>query len=303
MGDVDDDTLLSKMSIPGTHNSCACYFSYPSVRCQKKEIKHQLQNGVRFLDIRTSPPSFLVSGFSTFSCTADSSSTRLSLVHGDFSVSILRNISLTSVLSQVYEFLKENSSETVIVSIMFEGPPSKYTSTQLSEVLYQEYILPMIDTWYLDTSIPKLGDVRSKAILFRRFSTVSELETKYGIAAPSWTYNTPHSVISNNGTQIAVQDFCDIKNKTNMNQKKEYIQAQIKRASSASDGDSTLYINFSSGSWFWNITCWPKRVANAVYPAIMDALNQTTNGVLGVIILDFVNKKQYTAAKAIYSRN
>ena len=50
------DTLpLSGISIPGTHNSHTHYHALPSVRCQVLDVRTQLENGIRFLDVRVQP--------------------------------------------------------------------------------------------------------------------------------------------------------------------------------------------------------------------------------------------------------
>lgn len=55
MKGIGDDTYLSKLSIPGTHNSAAYHkLAPPSVQCQGENISEQLRHGVRFLDIRLS---------------------------------------------------------------------------------------------------------------------------------------------------------------------------------------------------------------------------------------------------------
>jgi 1-phosphatidylinositol phosphodiesterase len=55
MGKLKNETPLSALSIPGTHNSPTHHTALPSVRCQAVSVKEQLNNGVRFLDIRVQP--------------------------------------------------------------------------------------------------------------------------------------------------------------------------------------------------------------------------------------------------------
>ena len=48
-----DETKLSALSIPGTHDSATQYVSLSSIfQCQDTAIKTQLENGYRYLDIR-----------------------------------------------------------------------------------------------------------------------------------------------------------------------------------------------------------------------------------------------------------
>lgn len=50
---IGDETKLSAMSIPGTHDSAAQYVCLsPIFQCQDTAIKTQLENGYRYLDMR-----------------------------------------------------------------------------------------------------------------------------------------------------------------------------------------------------------------------------------------------------------
>lgn len=51
MANLSDETLLSNMTIPGTHDSCA-RSSIPFVRTQYLSITKQMEAGLRFLDLR-----------------------------------------------------------------------------------------------------------------------------------------------------------------------------------------------------------------------------------------------------------
>ena len=57
-----DDTLISALSIPGTHDSCsysAKWYDIPPIsQCQSWSVKKQLMAGVRYLDIRVKIPSW-----------------------------------------------------------------------------------------------------------------------------------------------------------------------------------------------------------------------------------------------------
>ena len=53
MSAVPDDTLISELSIPGTHDTCAL-IDHPLgfARCQNRDLREQLYSGIRFIDIR-----------------------------------------------------------------------------------------------------------------------------------------------------------------------------------------------------------------------------------------------------------
>jgi 1-phosphatidylinositol phosphodiesterase len=51
MANIPDDTLLSNITVPGTHDSCA-ESNIPFVRTQYLSITKQMEAGLRFLDLR-----------------------------------------------------------------------------------------------------------------------------------------------------------------------------------------------------------------------------------------------------------
>jgi 1-phosphatidylinositol phosphodiesterase len=81
MGKLRSDSPLSALSIPGTHNSPTCHTALPSVRCQAKSLREQLDNGVRFLDIRVQPEN-----------PDDANADGLILVHSAFPISLTGNL-------------------------------------------------------------------------------------------------------------------------------------------------------------------------------------------------------------------
>ena len=148
MGKLRDHIPLSSLSIPGTHNSPTHYKALPSVRCQAVSLEDQLNNGVRFLDIRVQVES-----------PEDTSSDRLILVHSAFPVSLTGNKYFRDLLNTVTHFLDTHPSETVIMSIKREGTGSA-TDAQLSRRLHDHYINPDQARWFTDNRTPRLGEVR-----------------------------------------------------------------------------------------------------------------------------------------------
>jgi 1-phosphatidylinositol phosphodiesterase len=56
----------------------------------------------------------------------------------------------------------------------------------------------------------------------------------------------------------------------------------------------TLYMNFLSASNFWNVGCWPKKIAEKVNPAVIEYLctkhpdGNNGDGSTGILICDWV---------------
>lgn len=111
MKEFKDDTQLSALSMPGTHNSPTHHTALPSVRCQAVSPREQLENGVRFFDIRVQPGK-----------PEDPNSDDLNLVHGVFPISLTGPKKFRPLLDHVHEFLSQNPSETVVISLKREGP-------------------------------------------------------------------------------------------------------------------------------------------------------------------------------------
>ncbi|KAL0639931.1 hypothetical protein Q9L58_001023 [Maublancomyces gigas] len=275
---LGDETLLSAISIPGTHNSPTCYRALPSVRCQAVGIRTQLDNGIRFFDIR---------------CQVENNG-ELTLVHGAFPISLGYQVNkLQKLLDETYGFLDDHPHEAIIVSLKREGRGSA-TDETFAKHLREKYIEPQKDRWWLDdTHVPKLGDVRGKCILFRRFKSGDDW--KVGINAEDWLYNSADTLTP--GGNCRVQDFCEVIERPTIEKKIEYVKEHLERAATYVEGNP-LFLNFLSGSNFWKVGCWPERVAEKVNIEMrrhfaMDHIvgRNSGDGATGVVVCDFVGER------------
>src|SRR6202000_866551 len=94
MSELVDSIPISALSIPGTHNSPTCHTALPSVRCQAGSPKAQLNNGIRFFDLRVQPES-----------PDDPSKEDLTLVHGVFSICLTGSKYLRDLINDIESFL------------------------------------------------------------------------------------------------------------------------------------------------------------------------------------------------------
>lgn len=306
MKEFNDDTPLSALSIPGTHNSPTYHKALPSVRCQAVNPVEQLKNGVRFFDIRVQP-----------SNPSDPKDDGLNLVHGVFPVSLTGTKKFRGLLNEILDFLKENPSETLIMSLKREGPGDA-TDQQLSLILKNLYTDP--SKWYTEPRVPKLGEVRGRIVLLRRFAIADRLKHEWGgrgwcLDAENWAYNTPDCTHGD----VRVQDFCEVLETENIDKKIKLCCDHFERAGQVIcpipgvTTDSTnpvppgpLYINFLSASNFWKVGCWPDKIAEKLNPAVTaflcerhdvgdkgvdgpgDAFNG--DGGVGIVVTDWVGK-------------
>lgn len=281
MGSIPSSLPLSALSIPGTHNSHTHYRALPSVRCQIKSVKVQLENGIRFLDVRVQP-----------SHATDLRKKDLYLVHGGFPISLTGVKYFEPVLETCYAFLRENPSETILISLKREGVGSA-TDEHLAEILEKHYIDPQRSKWYTDTKIPYLGDVRGKLVLIRRYemqkpSTAKSISSAAsassssstsvslpacGLDATAWPHNSTHALHG----PFCVQDWCEVLHPSSIPPKLKYANEHLIRSSQTTafipgvNTDETnpippgpLHLNFLSGSNFWNKGTWPEKIAKVV---------------------------------------
>lgn len=275
---------LSALSIPGTHNSPTCYVALPSVRCQAVGVRAQLDNGVRFLDMRVS-----------VSRDADD----LALVHSVFPISLTGTKWFADVLvGEIYAFLEQNPSETILLSMKREGT-GRGTDQHLSRYLFHRYCKQGeggndedSKKWFTEPRIPTLGEARGKIVLIRRFHNDEALlggqhgGRGWGIDATAWPDNCADGTVGSG--LIRVQDFYGVDQSQNIEKKIEMARCHLEKAcerafpsvrGAGSDADGgppedplPLFINFLTASNFFNASCWPERIAAKVNPSIIEYL-------------------------------
>lgn len=260
MSGLQDNISISKISIPGTHDSGA-RVDAPVVtgtaKTQDLSIAEQLNAGVRFLDIRCRH--------------IDNSFT---IHHGP----IYQNLNFDDVLNACYAFLESHPSETIIMSVKEEHDPSN--TTRSFEKTFDSYVQKNPSKWNLGTNIPTLGEVRGKIRLLRRFSA----ETAKGINATAWADNTTFE-INNPGASLKVQDYYKV---TNNDDKWNGVSSLLNEAKNSNN--ERLFINFTSGykPGIFGIPSIP-TVSNNINPKLKAFFQANTHGSYGTMPIDFMN--------------
>lgn len=259
MGALDDDVSLSELSIPGTHDSGAMYdhvLLSGTAKCQDLTIGEQLQAGTRFLDIRCRHY------YDAFT-----------IHHGV----VYQNMNFDDVINYCNDFLSNHPTETIIMCVKEEYDADG--NSQTFEETFDSYVDKNPDLWYLSSTIPQLGDVRGKIVLFRRFSAST---TPKGLNATAWQDNTTFS-ISNGDANMKVQDVYQV---SDNDDKWTAISDLLSEA--ASGNSSTLYVNFTSGYYpgIFGIPSIP-TVSDDINPLITSYFTSNTSGRYGIIPMDF----------------
>eukprot|EP00971_Amphidinium_carterae_P140089 2775928-Amphidinium_carterae.1 len=131
---VPDDWPLSFVSLPGTHNT-ACYAPKRFVgasRCQTRDLKVQLDMGIRFLDLRVRPGGMLYHGI--VSC----------------------GITLHAVLSLCAQFLHNHPLEVLIIRLRDEI--DSFASGRAIDELVREAIDSAEFPFFLECRLPVLRE-------------------------------------------------------------------------------------------------------------------------------------------------
>ncbi len=260
LASISDNVLLSNLSIPGTHESCAMTEPWPgTATCQSLTIGEQLEAGTRFLDIRCR---HIDDAFA--------------IHHG----SIYQNMNFDDVLAYCWEFLADNPTETIIMSVKEEYNSDNIT--QSFEETFLDYVAKNPSGWYTGSTVPSLGNARGKIVLFRRFS----MSSSYGLAAtPDWQDDATFWIY--HYTTFRVQDEYYVSD--GLSDKWDAISALFGEANTGSS--SHLYVNYTSGyePLIFGIPSIT-NVSNYINPLVSSYFTTNTSGRFGIIPMDFATE-------------
>ena len=267
MQDIEDNRLVCKMSIPGTHDTGA-YTGNAWVKTQDKNIEQQLNSGIRFFDIRLVHDNGILK-----LCHA-------SVIFHD------RNL-VDNVLKTTVEFLKEHPSETVIMTIkrdhdLDNDGATKYRIALTKALEGDRALIPyMVKSFRADFT---LGDLRGKMLIISRDGWMM---TPSG-QVTSWPDNTSFtsSIASTNGssTTIHVEDHY----KSRASDKVSYVAQNVRKAKAAfSSSQNDWFITFSSSTGR-NGLSWPRTTTGDIDPHVNNILRGDENfRTSGILVFNF----------------
>ncbi|KAK1755812.1 phosphatidylinositol-specific phospholipase [Echria macrotheca] len=242
MSTIPSSTPISALTIPGTHDSCA-RSNIPFVRTQYLSIPQQLRLGIRFLDLRLR----IHAG-------------SLYCYHGGIPLDLPRRLSLDSVLTSIWTFLRgpslsDTATETILVSINNDDPssdPSAFYQAVSAAISSTPPYPDGTSRWYTSPSTPTLSTARGKAILLRRYPSDPTIPPQHrqGLDLSPWVANSPLFTITTPlGTKVLLQDKWKFSDRIALADliasKSSFVRELMLRAVSSSDS-SEWYINFCS---------------------------------------------------------
>ena len=275
MSFLSDDSYISEITIPGTHNSCARYVSLDYMtRCQSTDVSEQLENGFRYLELKVA-------------IDEREEGNRLKLVNG--SANCHKSGKLFSdylyfedVCDDIYKFLQEKSTETVIVNVKIDD--SAHSVSDIEKLL-KDILDANKDYWYAEDEIPTLGEVRGKAILALGFEDkaglgLTGINTVWKAQSNRVPADIPYELYVYDNYRLWVQD------RYNYSVEDKY-EAVIDGLENCEADDKTFFFNYVSTSGDSKIG-HPQGYANELNDLLMDyALKDETS--YGIVIVDFGN--------------
>lgn len=291
MRGVPDDTPVTALSIPGTHNSGCVDGPAGFAQTQDLDISDQLDAGIRFLDIRLAHYQNDL------------------FVHHDV---VCMDRSYADVLAICSSFLEEFASETILMSVKDESrvdsslgrfAPSEvlgklsmgdvpgghrntssfedalkmrtWEHSEYARLFYNFAARPpggdSVATGCAFTSETALGEVRGKIVLLRRFEGSEEV----GLDLTYWPENQTFR-----SAAPPVHDVHDRYQGLDDEAKYELIVAHLEEAKNGDPKD--LYITFSSA-----VDLKARGFAETINPHLNDYLAESTAGRVGIIVMDY----------------
>ena len=254
---IDDNILLSQLSLPGTHDTCSLYGGF-YVETQELTLIEQLLAGVRFLDIRCRHINDI-----------------FAIHHGVFYQKIGFGAGVRDVC---INFLKDHPTEFIFMLVKEEYDPDN--NTQTFEETMRDYISGYEDFFYLTEKMPTLGEVRGKIVLLRRFTSGFHPLGNY------IDYADDASFISETTIKCRVQDEYTVSTIFTRDDKWDAMKKLLDEARNSQE-ISTLYINYASGA---GVGCFPSMVASYTNEKLGNYIHDEQPQFIGSLMIDFINK-------------
>ena len=266
MQDIEDNRLVCKMSIPGTHDTGA-YTGIAWVKTQDKNIKEQLASGIRVFDIRL---------------VRDGGVLKLCHSSAIFDVSFIPD-----VLRATAEFLRDHPSETVIMTLKRDHDKDNDGGAKYREAVAQALVADPFVTPYIAGAFKPdftMGDLRGKMLILSREGWYS---TGSGYV-PRWPDNKSFSStiesVDGSHAPLHVEDTY----KTSSGNKVNLVRQNLLKANAAfSSNANEWFITFSSTAGPLG-GAFPSATTNEIDPKVINILKGGDNlRTCGILLFNF----------------
>lgn len=286
MQDIEDNRLVCKMSIPGTHDTGAYSGSW-GIKTQDKTIEQQLNSGIRFFDIRL---------------VHDNGVLKLCHASHTFNTTFVGDVLKTTV-----EFLKEHPSEAVIMTIKRDDDKDHDGGTKYRIALTKALEVDRTLTPYMVKSFNPdftLGDLRGKMLIISRdgwIMTPSGQVTKWPDNA-SFTSSIKSTDEDIRPTTLHVEDHY----KSWGSEKVNYVAQNVRKAQAAfSSSQNDWFITFTStaGGAFFGLGI-PQNTTREIDPHVNNILRGNENfRTSGILVFNFAGWWDDMLTKTVINLN
>jgi 1-phosphatidylinositol phosphodiesterase len=271
MASIPDDVRITSLSIPGTHDTMTYEIASEQLQCQNWNLSTQLRSGLRYLDIR-----------------ARLRDDELHIYHADG----YTGFSYEQVLLDVFAFLDENPSETILMRLKEEGGPiGTHNTISFEDAFhYHHNVSPLtapgsekhLHKYEFAAPIPTIGALRSKIFILQNF------DSRGGPYGLQWE-----------GPEMVLEDLWIIPDVYHLSEKWSAIRDALENAALAPDDNRFLYLVHTSAS----VGVLPIEAAAGPMNRTIQGMNDMTGQYLedasgnvdearvGVVIIDFPGRK------------
>ena len=271
MGSLEDECLLSMLSIPGTHDSGAKGSILGMANAQDLTLEEQLGLGVRCFDIRLKD-----------------AKEGLEIQHGIVSFGLSFE---NDVLPVFRRYLEKYPTETLVVSLKDEN--CKNTEVYVDEVwrvLNSDVMRPFVVEDFKANLT--LGECRGKILFLHRYNLWKERYVGGEFAPGGWKNSaTFETKIWGNGDRMAtcvVEDEYESYALKDSQKKVDAVMANVRQARTSTDTD--WYITFVSATK--GLTATPEAFADKVNQPVADAIGALGKGKCGFVLMDYAGKTE-----------
>lgn len=281
MKNICGKTQLCKITIPATHDSGAL-LGGAALQCQDITIKEQLNQGIRGFDIRLQAEP----------------NNKLGVYH---SVAYQNITWEDNVLPDFIEFLQQNPSETLVVSVKCENNDAEGYSKLLANSLLDEKNAPY---WVKDFHAGlTLDECRGKIVLLHRNKVATD--NYPGALCGVWEDNDTFEMELKgaNGKQALamIEDVYFHESAAMASHKADITFDNMKTAMNEADNSMKWFISFASA------TALPKNGPKDFSNVVNASLVQNMQGIqknCGIVLIDFAGDKDAkTLIKSLIKSN
>ena len=269
MENIPSYTYVSKISVPGTHDTGTFGLGAGDAKCQNYNYDHQLTSGLRAFDIRLNENLEVIHGSNLFKC----------------------GTTFTDVLNSFNKFLDAHPSEVIFMSVK-EDAGEIYTPF----MNFYNTNKDLVKHIYTGKKCPTIGEVRGKIILLRRFKVPEG--TQFGWNCyDNWPDNTTGSFYGDD------KEICfhveDNFNEFDVYKKSDYVYNNMDEASQNTNYWD-MYITFNSIAtnvlttpWMF---AWGRDILGDGESAMQELFWSLTHFTrrrpvaVGVVLMDFPNR-------------